>query len=146
MPSRYKNHFFNGAKADNMKRIILQAALYFFCVDVLAQQALTNNGNLQIHSGASITGFGNFTNTSAALLSNAGNLYIKGNLSNGQSSMATGTGTLYLNGALAQAVGGAQTFKTYNLNTDNTAGITLNSNLSVSGVHSLICHAELHGI
>lgn len=45
-------------------------------------------------------------------------------------------GLLYLNGTSAQAVGGTQTFETYNLNTDNTAGITLNNNLSVNGVHT----------
>jgi hypothetical protein len=50
--------------------------------------------------------------------------------------MAVGTGTLYLNGTSAQAVNGTQTFKTYNLNTNNSTGITLNNNLSVSGAHT----------
>jgi hypothetical protein len=50
--------------------------------------------------------------------------------------MATGTGVLNLNGSAAQAVNGAQAMKTYQLVTNNTAGITLNNNLSVANVHT----------
>jgi hypothetical protein len=50
--------------------------------------------------------------------------------------MAAGTGTLYLNGSSAQAVNGSQTFKTNNLETNNSAGITLDNDLSVSGIHT----------
>jgi hypothetical protein len=50
--------------------------------------------------------------------------------------MTVGTGTLFLNGSSAQSVNGTQVFKTYNLVTNNAAGITLNNNLSVTGVHT----------
>ena len=50
--------------------------------------------------------------------------------------MAAGSGTLYLNGSSAQAVNGSQTFKTNNLETNNSAGITIDNDLSVSGVHT----------
>jgi hypothetical protein len=40
------------------------------------------------------------------------------------------------NGASAQAVNGAQPVKTYQLVTNNTAGITLNNDLSVANVHT----------
>jgi hypothetical protein len=50
--------------------------------------------------------------------------------------MAAGTGTLYLNGTSMQSISGSQMFKTYNLVTNNSAGITINNNLSVSGVHT----------
>jgi len=52
--------------------------------------------------------------------------------------MAVGSGTLFLNGTVAQAMNGAQPFRTFNLNTDNSnaGGITLNNNLSVSGAHT----------
>jgi hypothetical protein len=50
--------------------------------------------------------------------------------------MAVGTGTLFLNGTSAQAVNGSQAFKTYNLNSNNSAGITLNNDLSVTGTHT----------
>jgi hypothetical protein len=119
-----------------MKRITIPALLLLFCVNVNAQQAFTNSGNLQIHTGGSVSGLGNFTNTSTAVLVNNGSLYVKGNAINDQSSMAAGTGTLYFNGSSAQSLGGAQPFKTFNLVTNNAAGITLNANLSVSGVHT----------
>ncbi|NOT93099.1 hypothetical protein [Ferruginibacter sp.] len=119
-----------------MKRILLPVALLLFYVEANAQQAFTNNGNLQIHTGASVNGFGSFTNSSGASLTNNGSLYIQGDVTNNQSAMAVGTGTLYLNGSSTQTIGGTQTFKTYNLVTNNNAGITLNNNLSASGVHT----------
>jgi hypothetical protein len=101
--------------------------------------ATTNTGVLYISSSSDILYAGSdFTNNSSSALTNNGQLYIKGNLANNQSSMAVGTGTLYLNGASAQNVSGAQPFKTYHLNTNNSAGITLNNNLSVSGVHTFV--------
>jgi hypothetical protein len=119
-----------------MKRILLPIALLLFYAGANAQQAFTNNGNLQIHTGASVNGFGSFTNTSGASFTNNGSFYVRGDVSNDQPSMATGTGTLYLNGSVAQVVGGTQTFKTYNLVTNNASGITLNNNLSASGLHT----------
>jgi hypothetical protein len=50
--------------------------------------------------------------------------------------MATGSGTLYLNGSSTQFINGSQVFKTYNLQTNNSAGITLDNDLSVSGIHT----------
>jgi hypothetical protein len=119
-----------------MKRILLQTTLLLLGVYANAQDAFTNSGNLQMHTGASITGFGHFTNAASGALVNNGSLYIKGDITNNQSSMTTGTGTLYLNGSSAQAVNGTQTFKTFHLNTNNTSGITINNNLSVGGVHT----------
>ena len=121
-----------------MKKIFFNIISLSFCVCLQAQTALTNSGNLQIHTGASITSFGDFNNVSTAILLNNGNLYVNGNLSNSQPAMSAGTGTLYLNGASAQSVSGSEAFKTYNLNTNNTTGITLNNNLSVSGTHTFV--------
>jgi len=118
------------------KLIIIQITLLFLGVYTNAQQAFTNSGNLQIHSGASVSGFGNFTNTSTAVIINNGSFYVKGNLTNDQSAMSAATGTLYLNGSTAQSVNGSQAFKTYNFVSDNTAGITLNNNLNVSSTHT----------
>ena len=119
-----------------MKRAALSILSLLICVFTNAQQALTNSGNLQIHPGASVRSFGNFTNNSSAALTNNGSLYIVGNLTNDQASMSTGTGTLYLNGSSAQSVGGVQPFKTYNLVSNNSSGITINADLSVSGAHT----------
>lgn len=119
-----------------MRKLILLTALLIFCASINAQQAFTNSGNLQIHSGGTISGFGNFTNTSGAVFTGNGSLYLIGNLTNDQAAMTTGTGTLYLSGISAQSINGSQTFKTNNLVTNNAAGITLNNNLSVTGLHT----------
>jgi len=118
------------------KLIIIQIGLLLLGNYSNAQQALSNSGNLQIHTGASISGFGNFTNNSSGVLINNGSFNLKGNITNDQSAMSAGTGTLYLNGSVAQSVSGSQTLKTYDLVSDNTAGITLNNNLSVSNTHT----------
>src|SRR6266498_2943537 len=102
-----------------------------------AQTAATNTGTLYIKNGSDIFYAGsNFTNNAGAALTNNGSLYIKGNLTNDQSSMAAGTGTLYLNGTSTQTINGSQKFNTYNLQTNNSAGITLNNDLSASGAHT----------
>jgi len=119
-----------------MKRVIIAITLLFAVADANSQLAVTNSGNLQIHAGASVTGFNNFTNTSTAVLVNNGSFYVRGNITNDQASMSAGSGTLYLNGSSAQSVNGSQVFKTNNLQTDNSSGITLNNNLSISGAHT----------
>ncbi|MBC7872677.1 MAG: T9SS type A sorting domain-containing protein [Ferruginibacter sp.] len=119
-----------------MKKLITFHTLLLFSVSSYAQQAFTNTGNLQIHSGGAISGFGNFTNASGAVLTDNGSVYLRGTVTNNQASMAAGSGTLYLNGTVAQTVDGSQPLKTNNLVTDNTAGITLNTNLSIAGLHT----------
>lgn len=119
-----------------MKRKLVFLCLLAASGNLLGQEGFTNSGNLRVHSGASITGFGNFTNTSSGVLVNNGSLYVRGTLTNDESSMSAGSGTLYLNGGAAQAVDGSQAFRTNNLITDNNAGITLNNNLNVTGLHT----------
>ena len=102
-----------------------------------AQVNMQNTGTLYISGSPDILYInGSLTNTSAASLTNNGSLYVLQNLANDQAAMAAGTGTLYLNGTATQTVSGAQLFKTNNLVTNNTAGFTLNNDLSVSGVHT----------
>src|SRR5690349_2021160 len=117
-------------------RTIVPVLLLAFGFAVHGQQAVTNKGNMQVHAGSSVTSFGNFTNASTGAIVNNGNLYVKGNITNDQASMTAGAGTLYLNGSSTQTINGSQSFKTYHLNTNNGNGITLNNNLSVSGVHT----------
>ena len=104
----------------------------------LTQPGFRNAGNFQVHTGASISIGGDVENSSSATLLNNGNLYIKGNLTNHQPLMQPGTGTLFLSGSTAQSVSGLESFKTNNLVSDNSSGITLNNNLSVFGVHNFI--------
>ena len=102
----------------------------------------TLNGTLTITDGTlntngfNLTVNGNFVNGSSGVLSNNAVFSVKGNITNDKASMSAGTGTLQLNGTSAQTVNGSQPFKTYNLTTNNAAGITLNNNLSVSNVHT----------
>lgn len=110
--------------------------LLVLSISAMSQDAFHNSGNLQLHTGAVVTGFGNFTNSSSGLFLNNGSIYVRGNISNDQPSMTVGTGILYLNGSSTQAINGTQVFKTYDLVTNNASGITLNNNLSVSGTHT----------
>lgn len=127
----FKNFFYKSTVAT---RILLVLMLP---VSLPAQVSVQNNGILYVSTSADIFHVnGSFTNASGAALTNNGMLYISQNLSNSQSSMAVGTGTLVLNGSSLQTVSGTQTFKTYNLVTDNAAGFQLNNNLSASGVHA----------
>jgi len=107
-----------------------------FSMQAEAQEALTNNGNMQVHAGGTINVVGNFTNASTASLVNNGNLYVKATITNNQASMSAGSGTVYINGTSPQAVNGSQTFKAWHLVTNNSSGITLNNNLSIGGTHS----------
>lgn len=102
-----------------------------------AQVNVSNQGTLYVTSSTDTLYInGDFSNTSAAALTNNGRFYVRQNLTNDQSSMAVGTGTLYLNGSSLQSVYGSQNFKTNNLGTNNAAGINLENNLSVSGTHT----------
>ena len=119
-----------------MIRSTLYILFLLVCSYTSAQEAFTNTGSLQVHSGGTLSGFGAFTNTSSGALVNNGALYLKANVSNSEAAMSAGTGTLYLNGGSAQAINGSAALKTYNFVSNNTAGITLNNNLSVSGAHT----------
>jgi hypothetical protein len=105
----------------------------------LAQSDLKNTGTLHIGS-SSDTFFvaGSFTNSSAASFTNNGIVVIRSDLSNDQGGMNAGIGTLCLNGSSTQTISGSQPFKTYNLVSNNTAGFTLNNDISVSGTHTFL--------
>lgn len=119
-----------------MKHLLLAFFLSAAGLYTNAQVTITNSGNLTIHPGASISFFGDLTNTSSGNLLNNGHAYAKGNLTSHQASMNAGNGTLTLNGSTLQAINGSQLFKTTNLVTDNSSGIHLNNDLSVGGVHT----------
>jgi len=127
----------------NFIKYIMNKSIWYllFCLLTVsfakAQVDLKNTGILYLGSSAdTIYINGNLINSSTAALSNNGILQVKQNLVNDQASMPAGTGTLYLNGITTQTISGTQVFKTFNLTTDNAAGILLNNNLSASGVHT----------
>lgn len=118
-------------------RLILTSILISMVSLAQAQTDLYNSGTLYLTGSSDILFIsGGFTNANTSALTNNGNLYVRQNLVNNQASVAVGTGALYLNGTTGQTVSGTQPFNTFNLFTDNTAGITLNANLSVSGTHT----------
>jgi len=118
-------------------KFILWALSCLFMYISNAQSNFYNSGILRLSTSAdTIYVTGNLTNTSTASLTNNGQLYILKDLDNGESSMNTGTGKLFLSGSTAQTVSGTQTFKTYDLVSNNSNGITLNNNLSISGTHT----------
>ncbi|HRG93047.1 MAG TPA: hypothetical protein PLZ10_08870, partial [Chitinophagaceae bacterium] len=117
---------------------LLSLCMVVVLPQLLFAQGFTNQGNLQVHSGASLSSSLAFTNSSTAALVNNGDLYLRADIANHQVSMASGSGTLYLNGSAAQQLTGSAVFNTYHLVTDNSSGITLNNNLSVGGNHSFV--------
>lgn len=120
-----------------MKKVTLLVATLMVIKAATAQTDVQNTGVLYIGGSGDILYInGGLTNANTGALTNNGSLYVRNNLSNAQASMAVGTGTLYLNGSVAQTVSGTQPFRTFNLVTDNTAGMTLNANLHVSGIHT----------
>jgi hypothetical protein len=126
-------------EAEMKYKKILQAAgpLLLMPFVLFAQVNVTNTGILKLSSSTDTLYInGDFTNSSLASLTNNGQLYVKQTLTNDQASMTAGTGSLYLNGGSAQTVGGSQIFKTYNLITNNSSGITLNNDLSIAGTHT----------
>lgn len=124
-----------------MKTIIITFLIFVlvFVINccLMAQVTVQNNGTLMVNVTGTLYVNGSLINASGSALTNNGSLYIRQDVTNNQAAMATGTGTLYLNGTTAaQTIAGAQTFKTYDLVTNNNAGIIVNNNLSVSGVHT----------
>jgi len=118
-------------------KIFVCLAGFLSGIQVIGQVNLKNTGTLYISTDNDTLYInGAFTNASGSALTNNGWFYIKQNITNDQISMSAGTGTLYLSGTSAQSIDGTQPFYTYNLVTNNSAGITLNNDLSVSGQHT----------
>jgi hypothetical protein len=118
-----------------MQRFYVTVILLLSTVVALAQ-GISNNGNLQIHTGANMTAFVNFTNASTGALVNNGTLYLSANITNNRASMSPGTGVTIFNGTSAQTVNGSEPFRVYNVTTNNSNGITLNNDLSVNAAHT----------
>ncbi len=120
-------------------RLITPIFVFFYTCQSFAQVDIHNNGIVYLSSPTDTFFVGGaLTNASGAEFTNNGVVQIKKDLTNNQASMSVGTGTLMLNGTAAQSVAGSQVFKTYHFISDNGLGITLNNNLSVSGLHTYI--------
>ncbi|MFL5745307.1 MAG: hypothetical protein ACJ751_11605 [Niastella sp.] len=120
-----------------MKQAIITTLGCLFAFYPKAQVTVQNTGTLYVGTSSDILYInGPFTNALGAAFTNNGQLYVLGNLTNNEVGMATGTGRLLLAGTAAQTLNGNQAFKTFNLTTNNSAGILLNNNLDVNGAHT----------
>jgi len=122
-----------------MKKIyLIHSLILMLSVNNLFAQLDVKNAAVVYITSATDTFFvaGSFTNASGSAFTNNGVFQVKKDLINDQAGMVAGTGSLYLNGSSAQVVSGSQTFKTYNFFSGNAAGLTLNNNLSVTGLHT----------
>jgi hypothetical protein len=118
-----------------MQRSFITAILLLSTVAIFSQ-GIANNGNLQIHTGANMAAFVNFTNASIGGLVNNGTFYLRANVTNNRASMNPGTGVTIFNGTSAQSVNGTEPFRVYDVTTNNSNGITLNNDLSVNAAHT----------
>lgn len=123
-------------KCGAMHRILISAILLLTSSVAFSQAGITNNGSMQIHTSANMTAFVNFTNASTGGFVNNGTFTLRGNVTNNRASMSPGTGVTILDGTSAQAVGGTEPFRVYNLTTNNSTGITLNNDLNVNAAHT----------
>ena len=119
-----------------MQRIFISAILLLSSAICYSQAGVVNNGNLQIHTGANMASFVNFTNASTAGLVNDGTFHLRANVTNNRASMNPGTGVTILDGTSAQSVNGTEPFRVYNVTTNNSNGITLNNDMSVNAAHT----------
>ena len=106
-------------------------------INITGDLATSSGGTFSNIAGCSPTMTINGNVTNAGTLTSAGTatIGVKGNWTNNGTSTATG-GTVTFNGTSAQIVSGSQALIVYNLITDNSLGITLNADLSVSGTHT----------
>jgi len=98
-----------------MKTTIILLLLYI-PASVFAQLQLTNTGNLQLHPGAEMALYGNFSNSGT---------------------FVDGGQAMRFNGTSAQSVAGSSVTTFSRLFINNTAGVTLNQSVNVSTVLTL---------
>jgi hypothetical protein len=100
----------------SIKKLTIILALFAPCYFGKAQSQLTNSGNLQIHTGATITFFGNLANNGT--LTDAGT-------------------AVTFKGTAAQVISGTAPTSFYNFVDDNAAGVTLQQNVSITNTLTL---------
>ena len=99
-----------------MKNIVLYITFIFICFITNAQDQITNSGNLQIHTGSTISFFGNFANNGTF----------------------TDAGTsISFNGTSNQAISGSTVSTFYDLVINNAAGVTMQQAAIVGNILTL---------
>ncbi|HET6991320.1 MAG TPA: hypothetical protein VFJ43_08360, partial [Bacteroidia bacterium] len=101
-----------------MKKLALYFLQLLFCIQLHSQAQFTNNGNIHLYSGASITFFGNFNNNGTVVDS-------------GQA--------VTFKGSSAQTISGTSQTAFNNLVLNNSSGVSLQQSVSV--INSLVLTA-----
>ena len=138
LPVQNNNRQYKATIMTHIIKKLLPGLLLVLTVLLHAQTDVSNTGTLAIGTSGSLYVTGSFNNTATAAFNNNGSLYVQQGLSNAQAAMTAGGGTLYLNGSILQTLSGPQPFSTFNLFTSNAAGIQLNNDLNVSGLHTFV--------
>lgn len=98
-----------------MKWIAIYSVLFLICAFANAQSQLTNTGNMQIFSGASVAFFGDFVNNGTF----------------------TDLGGVYFYGSSSQIITGTSPITFYNLRSNNATGITMQRDVGISNALTL---------
>lgn len=94
-------------------------------------------GNMYISAGTIVSNEGSITINAAATTENQGTLYLKGDFIN-DGTFTSGTGKTVFWGSDAAIIGGSVASTFYNVDVDNTGGVTLQNNETVSNNLNLI--------
>ena len=92
----------------------------------------TNSGTVTLSSSGTATFSGDVTLSSGTFTPNA-DTHVKGNITGSGGSFSTSTGTIILDGTAAQTISGATDISFYNLQVNNSNGISLSQNPTVEG-------------
>ena len=92
----------------------------------------TNSGTVTLSSSGTATFSGDVTLSSGTFTPNA-DTHVKGNITGSGGSFSTSTGTIILDGTAAQTISGAADISFYNLQVNNSNGISLSQNPTVEG-------------
>ncbi|MGB0932912.1 MAG: T9SS type A sorting domain-containing protein [Lishizhenia sp.] len=94
-----------------MKKIIYSVLLIIISLGCFGQSAMTNNGNLRLHSGANLSIFGDLINNNTSI---------------------DNTGDLYFLGSSLQTLSGTHPFNAKNITVDNNNNLKLDNELQVT--------------
>ena len=97
---------------------------------------LTNTGSMFIKSGTIVSDLGGFFTNSGATTENGGDVYIMGDWGN-SGTYTTDTGRVTFWGNSNQAIGGTTNSVIYDVVINNSAGVTMNTNLTVKNTLNL---------
>lgn len=130
-------------KKSRLVNKLLAVILFLFAILLSVTVLLTHHANAQttntintgtfyVSSGTTVAVEGSFTNSSGSSATGAGDIYLKGDWINSGTFLSE-SGKVVLWGSSSQNIGGANTSDFYDLNINNSSGVTLSKNITVGG-------------